>query len=114
MERKRFFCKGIRTHHQQQTAQAPAGRPAADQLHRTAVQESGLLDAVETIAESLESTLSPGPYHRLLPEPCRRRVTMKLFDVQRFRTWLASRNVWELPHDDRRLDAVRAALSGHV
>ena len=23
MERKRFFCKGIRTHHQQQTAQAP-------------------------------------------------------------------------------------------
>ena len=31
MERKRFFCKGIRTHHQQQTAQAPIteGSPAS-------------------------------------------------------------------------------------
>ena len=27
MERKLFFCKGICTHHQQQTAQAPLGTP---------------------------------------------------------------------------------------
>ena len=90
------------------------GQPATDQLHRTAAQEKGLFDAVEAIAESVETTLSPGPYHRILPEPCRRRITMNLFDVQRFKTWLASRNVWELPPDDRRLGAVRAALSEPV
>ena len=93
---------------------AVSGRLAADQLHRTAAQENGLLDAVDAIAQSVEATLSPGPYHRLLPEPCRRRITMNLFNMQQFRTWLASRNVWELPAEDRRLDAIRAALSEHI
>lgn len=90
------------------------GRLAADHLRQTAAQENVLLNAVEAIAESVETALSPGPYHYLLPQPCRRRITMSLFDVQRFRIWLASRNVWELPRDDGRLDAVRAALSGHI
>ena len=91
---------------------AVSGRPAADQLYRTAAQEKGVFDAVEAIAQSVETTLSPGPYHRLLPDPCRRRIATDLFDVQRFRTWLASRRVWELPPDDGRLDRVQAALGG--
>ena len=90
---------------------AVAGRLTEEQVHRTAAQENSLLEVVDAIADSVEATLSPGPYHRLLPERCRRRVTMNLFNVQRFREWLVSRNVWELSPDDKRLEAVRAALS---
>ncbi|MCY3733381.1 MAG: hypothetical protein OXG42_03795, partial [Chloroflexi bacterium] len=93
---------------------AVSGWAAADQLYRAAAQERGLFDAVEAIAQAVEATLSPGPYHRLLPDPCRRRITTDLFDVQRFRTWLASRHVWELPPNDGRLEGVHAALTGHA
>lgn len=92
---------------------AVSGRLTADQLYRTAAQEKLLVDAMAAIAQSVEPTLSPGPYHRLLPESCRRRVTTDLFDMQRFRTWIANRHLWELPPDDRRLDEVRGALAGH-
>lgn len=92
---------------------AVSGRPTTDQLYRTAAQENLLVDAMAAIAQSVEPTLSPGPYHRLLPESCRRRVTTDLFDMQRFRTWIADRHVWELPPDDRRIDEVRGALAGH-
>ena len=93
---------------------AVSGRLTDEQLYRTAAQEIPLLDPVEEIAQSVEPTLSPGPYHRLLPESCRQRITTDLFDMQRFRTWIANRHVWELPLDDSRLDEVRAALAGHV
>lgn len=93
------------------TGIAVGGRPDIDHLHGLATRENSLPDAVEAIAESVQAILSPGPYHSLLPETCRRRVTMNLFGVQHFRTWLASRNVWEMPPDDRRLEAIRAALS---
>ena len=90
---------------------AVAGCLSGDRLHRTAAQEEQLRAAVESIVESVESTLSPGPYHRLLPEACRQRVAVDLFDPRRFRTWLASRRVWELHSGDPRMAAVRLVLS---
>ena len=92
---------------------AVSGQLTADQLCRIAARENVLLDAMAAVAQSVESTLPVGPYHRLLPESCRRRITTDLFDMQHFRIWIANRHVWELPPDDRRLDAVRAALAEH-
>ena len=40
MERKRFFCKGIRTHRQQQTAQAP--KNVAQNRSRRLLKQSGV------------------------------------------------------------------------
>ena len=93
---------------------AASGQTTVDQLCRTAAHENELISAVEAITESFQATLSPGPYHHLLPEPYRTSVTMNLFDVQRFKTWLASRRVWELTPTDGRTDVVRAALSDAV
>jgi len=90
---------------------AVAGSLSGDRLHRAAAQEEQLRAAVESIVESVESTLSPGPYHRLLPEAYRQRVAVDLFDARRFRTWLASRRVWELHSGDPRMAAVRLVLS---
>ena len=90
---------------------AVAGRLSGDRLHREAAQEEQLRAAVESIVESVESTLSPGPYHRLLPEAYRQRVAVDLFDARRFSTWLASRRVWELHSGDPRMAAVRLVLS---
>lgn len=92
---------------------AVMGRPSKKQLNKLASQEGDLLETIEALFESIELTLAPGPYHRYLPEACRKRVTVGLFDLPRFRSWLASRNIWEIRPDDQRLVALRAALSGN-
>ncbi len=90
---------------------AVAGHPSNDQQQRAASCERRLLEIVESLFESVEATLAPGPYHRLLPETCRKRVTLDLFNLPYFKSWLAGRNVRELQRSDQRWTAVKAALS---
>ena len=91
---------------------AMAGHPGVEAPRRAASGEKALHELVETLYEDLEFFLETGPFQRLLPEPCRRRVAVDLFDAPRFRRWLASRRVWELGASDRRREAVLAALGG--
>ena len=91
---------------------AMAGHPGAEDPKRAAGGENALSDLVEELYEDLEFFLETGPFQRFLPKPCRKRVTVDLFDAPRFRRWLASRRVWELGASDRRLGAVLAAFGG--
>ena len=91
---------------------AMAGHPGVEAPRQAASGEEALREAMETHCDVLESPVAPGPFHPLLPEALRRRLTAALFDAERFRRWLAGRRVWELSPDDPRQDAVRAALGG--
>jgi ATP-dependent helicase Lhr and Lhr-like helicase len=90
---------------------AVVGEPSKEQLDKLASQKGLLLETIESLVDSIESTLAPGPYHRYLPEACRKRVTVDLFNLPQFRSWLGSRDVWTIRPDDQRLLALRAALS---
>ena len=92
---------------------AVEGRPAEDELQEIAKDENRIREAIKSKREAIESALAPGPFHRLLPENCRSRVTASLFGPSQFGSWLASRNVWELCSIDRRRSCVEAALSGN-
>ena len=68
--------------------------------------------AVESHFADLEPVLSVGPFQRHLPDECRRRVVVDLFDVPAFRRWLTTRRVWEMAGNDPRWTRVQAALLG--
>lgn len=57
-----------------------------------------------------EGLLDPGPYQRLLPVRAREQVVADLLDIDEFRRWLESRNVWRLTHEDPRRRWVETAL----
>ena len=66
--------------------------------------------AVESHFADLEPVLSVGPFQRHLPDECRRRIVVDLFDVPAFRRWLTTRRVWEMAGNDPRWTRVQAAL----
>ena len=67
MECKRFFCKGIRTHHQQQTAQAPCAieYPPIFDKRRVDIKKA-LLKAIDEIGDDDDKTDKAGVFRDLL------------------------------------------------
>lgn len=89
-----------------------AGQPRAEELTALAKGDEELRAALDRVFESLEPLLTPGPYQRLLPQACRRTVVNELFDLERFRRWLATRKIAPLSPADMRYTALRTALLG--
>ena len=79
---------------------AVRGAPDRDHLDRLCGSPDQIRNLISDVADDIAFSLSPGPFHRLLPEDVRRGVVLGLFDMDNFVKWLCSRR---MSHDSRAL-----------
>lgn len=82
------------------------GIPDIDMVQTVASSPERIRDIIYSNSESMELSLSPGPYHRTLPDDVRREVVLELFGVSQFIEWLSCRRIWSLD--------VNATLCGSI
>jgi ATP-dependent Lhr-like helicase len=67
--------------------------PEQEQLKELARQERIIREIVSSLADSLATVLTPGPWQASLPDDVRREVVTNLFGVERFIYWLQTRRL---------------------
>jgi len=79
---------------------ATYGAPDEAELKGLTQNPQKVFKVVESIAEQLGHFLSPGKYHKLLPETVRTSVVIDLFDVDSFINWANSLKIIQLKQYD--------------
>lgn len=72
---------------------AVKGIPDMDQIDSICKSIPHVRIVVSEIADKFAFSLSPGPFHRYLPDEIRQEVILSLFDVDKFVEWLGSRRL---------------------
>jgi ATP-dependent helicase Lhr and Lhr-like helicase len=67
--------------------------PEQEQLNELARHEHKIRDSVSSLSDCLAAVLTPGPWHKSLPDDVQREVVMDLFGVEQFIQWLRTRRL---------------------